>query len=335
MSRPVGYYVHHSGAGHGALGTAVSAVLGERLVGLGSGGRPPGWRGRWIDLPRDDTPPVGPDPTRGGAWHWVPAGHAGFGARMRTLARWVADDDPAALVSDVSCEVTALGALLGVPTVAVVLHGVRTDRPHRTAWDSATALVGPWPAAHTAPWLAPWADRLTAIGLTSRFDGRPVAPPAADREVLVLLPAGAHGVAPAAVAAAARATAPDGWRWTVTADPPPPPGEPGVRWAGRVEDPWPLLGAATVVVAAAGSGSVADVAAARRPAVLLPQDRPFDEQRAHAAHLAGTAPVVVADRWPAADAWPALLTRAAALDPTRWDPLHDGRGATRFAAVLG
>ncbi len=324
MTGPVGYYVHHAGSGHGALGSALSTVLGEGLVGLGSGGRPPGWRGGWIDLPPDDRPPVAADPTRGGAWHWVPPGHAGFTDRMRAIASWVADARPAALVTDVSCEVTVLGALLGVPTVAVLLAGRRDDRPHRLAWDSADALVGPWPAGHREPWTDPWADRLTPLGLVSRFDDRPVPPPpASDRHVVVLRPGGDHRFDDAAVAVAARVTAPAGWRWTVI-------GGPGAR----VEDPWPVLVEATVVVAAAGLASVAEIAAARRPAVLLPQPRPFAEQDALARHLDGVAPVVVADRWPAAADWPAVLARAAALDPARWDPLHDRGGAARFAAVV-
>lgn len=330
--RPVGYYVHHEGAGHGALGAALSTVLRDRLVGMGSGGRPAGWRGRWIDLPRDDTAPVAPDPTRGGAWHWAPRRHPGFAARMGTIARWVAAEHPVALVSDVSCEVTALGALLGVPTAAVVLHGRRDDRPHRLAWDSADALVAPWPAAHAEPWSEPWRAKVTTLGLVSRFDHRPPPGRPAGREVLVLLPSGAHGVALAAVEAAARATAPGGWRWTVAGGDAGPGGE--VRGVGRVEDPWPLLTRARVVVATCGAGSVADVACARRPAVLLPQDRPFDEQRAFAGHLDGVAPVVVADRWPDPERWPGLLDRAAGLDPSGWDALHDRGGARRLAALL-
>lgn len=334
--RPVGYYVHHEGAGHGALGAALSTVLGRRLVGFGSGGRPAGWRGRWIGLPPDADPPVAADPTRGGAWHWAPGRHPGFTARMRAIAWWIDGERPAALVSDVSCEVAVLGTLLGVPTATVVMHGPRADRPHRTAWDSVDALVGAWPTHHADPCLAPWAAKVTALGLTSRFDELPAPDPVDGHTVLVLLPSGGHGIDATAVEAAAGAT--PGWRWTVAGADAPPSAHPdaaaNLRWVGRVEDPWPLLQAARVVVAACGSGSVADIAAARRPAVLLPQDRPFDEQRAFAAHLAPDAPVVVADAWPAPWEWGALLERAAGMDVERWTPLHDGVGAHRYAQLL-
>ena len=82
--------------------------------------------------------------------------------------------------------------------------------------------------------------------------------------------------------AAAQAETP-GWTWTVL-------GPPGRRW---VADPWPLLCAADVVVTHAGQNAIADVAAARRPAVIVPQPRPFDEQAttARALDAAGLAVV--------------------------------------------
>jgi hypothetical protein len=43
--------------------------------------------------------------------------------------------------------------------------------------------------------------------------------------------------------------------------------------------------AADVVITHAGQSCVADVAAARRPAIVLPQPRPFDEQHATAETL--------------------------------------------------
>ena len=68
--------------------------------------------------------------------------------------------------------------------------------------------------------------------------------------------------------------------------------------------------------------------------MLLPQDRPYDEQEALADHLDGQAPVAIRRRWPAAAEWPELLAHVAALDPRRWSPLHDRAGAARLAAVI-
>ncbi|CAN5751539.1 hypothetical protein BH10ACT1_BH10ACT1_13290 [soil metagenome] len=328
--RPIGYYVHHHGAGHAVHAQALASVLDGPVVGLGSGPRPAGWSGGWIALPRDDDGPVDGDPTRGGAWHWLPTGHAGLSARMRSVAAWIADADPTALISDVSCEVTCLAALLGVPTAHVLLHGDRRDPPHRLAFDTADLLIAPWPEGQAEPGHERWAGKVRHLGLLSRFDGRPAPADAGDGSVLVLVPGGAHPFRPAAIEAAAAET---GRPWVVagTVDGTGS-GTGPVEWLGPVEDVWPLLVRSSVVVAAAGAGSLGDVAAARRPAILLPQPRPFDEQHVAARALARTAPVEVLERWPASG-WGGLVDQVAALDRSSWSGLHDRLGPLRFASA--
>ena len=102
-----------------------------------------------------------------------------------------------------------------------------------------------------------------------------------------------------------------------------------------VDDPWPLLSSASVVVSHAGQNLIAEIAAARRPALLLPQDRPFDEQlvMASAVGMSGL-PVLVRDAWPAPEEWPQLLTRLSGLDGSLWSSWNDGHGAARMAGLL-
>ncbi|QGA07533.1 hypothetical protein GFH29_09135 [Nocardioides sp. dk884] len=114
-----------------------------------------------------------------------------------------------------------------------------------------------------------------------------------------------------------------GWEWQVCGPPGP--------W---VADPHALVCDADVVITHAGQNAVAEVAAARRPAVLVPQDRPHEEQRVSAAAIgAGGWPVLVEETFPS-DGWAARLERAAALDGRRWASWCDGAAAQRFAAVL-
>jgi hypothetical protein len=122
---------------------------------------------------------------------------------------------------------------------------------------------------------------------------------------------------------AARAATP-GWEWTTL-------GPPEDRW---VDDPWPLLCAADVVVTHAGQNAIADVAAARRPAIVVPQPRPHGEQRALARALGHAGLATVEPGWPEPARWPALLEEAVARGGAGWDRWSDGGGAARAATVL-
>lgn len=313
----IGWYVHAHGRGHLQRLQCIAAHLQTPVTALSSLPRPDGWRGGWVDLPADTTDsPV--DPTAGGTLHWAPLHHDGLRSRAAEIARWVDRARPALVVVDVSVEVAVLVRAMGVPVVVAAMRGERDDRPHTTAYDLADALLAPWPADRPEPWPQQWLDKTWHVGALSRHDDRaPVAAPGG-RRVAVLWGHGGSDVRPAQVEAAVAAT--PGWTWdTSTMD-------------GSATDPWALLQAADVVVTHGGQNALAEVAAARRPAVVLPQERPHDEQRANARALAGLA--VVRDQWPAAHEWPALLEQAAQQDGSRWQQWSDGHGAQRAAALL-
>ncbi len=328
----IGYYVHHVGRGHLHRAIALSRVLGDELTGLSSLDRPAAWPGDWVVLPRDDDGPT-TDPlgrTARGRLHWAPRGHAGLRARAAAISSWVDRAAPRVLVVDVSVEVLLLARLHGVATVGVVLPGVRDDAAHALGLDVADALVGFWPAQAPAMLRGVTREthrRLSAVGALSRFppdlDPRGSATPGAPRRVLVMLGQGGHDVSAVDLARASEQT--PGWTWDVLD------GRPDT-W---VEDPRPLLAAADVVVTHAGQNALAETAAARRPAIVIPQQRPHDEQ-------VTTGAVLTADRWPAlvrkrwpTDGWPALLDGAAGLDASSWSQWCDGGAAVRFASVVG
>ena len=102
------------------------------------------------------------------------------------------------------------------------------------------------------------------------------------------------------------------------------------------DDPLPLPSTRpTVVVVQAGESAVADVAARRRPAVVVPASRPFDEQTATGRALAaGAWPCRVEERFPASG-WSARLAAVAALDGQAWRRWCDGDAADRLADLPG
>lgn len=332
----VGCYVHHHGSGHlhraGALAREL-AGRGVSVTGLSSLPRPDDWSGGWVDLPRDDhagpgcSDPAAADPLAGGRLHWAPRHHAGLLERHAAVAAWLARTRPAAVVVDVSVEVALLVRLHGVPVVSVVLPGVRDDAAHRLGHDVCDELVGLWPAGATATLLgvAPEvAGRVRALGGLSRFEVE--APPGRRRpgppRVLVLGGRGgdawAEGELEAATAAAGS------WDWQVL-------GGTGGSW---VADPRQAVRDADVVLTHAGQNALAEVAALRRPGVVVPAERPHDEQRC-------TGRVLAAGPWPAvvvpslaAARWPDVLDEARALGGSAWAGWVDGHAAARFADVV-
>jgi UDP-N-acetylglucosamine--N-acetylmuramyl-(pentapeptide) pyrophosphoryl-undecaprenol N-acetylglucosamine transferase len=318
----IGYYVHHVGRGHLRNATCIAAALDDEVTGLSSLPRPAGWQGPWIELERDDGGHPVRDPTADGRLHWAPRQDRGLAARMARIAEWIDTAHPAALVVDVSVEVAVFARLMGVPVVVRALPGDRSDPAHQLGYSLSDAILADWPdVGDLASDLHRWADRTRHVGGLSRFAGRStVARPNDRRRVLVLQGSGGTSVTPADVAAAEAAT-PD-WDWHRLG--------PGA-WS---EDPWPELCAADVVVAHAGLGSLADVAAAGRPAVVVPEDRPHDEQRATARALAEAGLAVTSERWPEDHQWPDLLARALALGGSGWRRWCTDGAAQRAARVV-
>jgi hypothetical protein len=324
----IGYYVHHHGRGHLEMARCVAARLTGNVTGLSSLARPAGWPGEWLRLPRDDAGEA-IEPTARGQLHWAPLGDQGLRDRMAGIAAWIQRTSPSVIVVDVSVEVTALARLMGVPVVSVVLPGQRGDPAHRLGHVLAEILIAPWPASLAGLLLEGAgleADKVRHVGAFSRFDGRAPAPGPGSRggalSVVVLHGSGGSEVTGHHLRRAAAAT--PGWAWTIL-------GGTAGQWA---EDPWPVLCRADVVITHGGLNAVAEVAAARKPAVVVPQDRPHGEQRATARALARAGLAVIADPWPQDAAWPSLLCAAYELGGARWAAWSTGTGAQDAAQII-
>ena len=132
--RPIGYYVHHQGAGHWQRACLIGRALRRPVTLIGSidgidtGGAP----GPILVLPDDRLPAAAFDgrdeeAARPSSLHYAPLGHPGIRARMAAIAAWAAEVDPVLVIVDVSVEVAMLARLLSVPTIVVRLAGQRSD----------------------------------------------------------------------------------------------------------------------------------------------------------------------------------------------------------------
>lgn len=322
----IGYYVHHHGRGHTSRALAVSRHLTEEVVFFSSAPRPCELDAavEWVRLPLD-VPEAGAeaaDPTANGRLHWAPLHVDGLADRAAVLIDAMSRLRPRRMVVDVSVEVALLCRLTGVPVTVMAMPGERDDPVHALGYDIADTIVAPWADEVYRPqWLARHAPRTHYVGVISRFAG--TAPAAAKETPTGLLLAGAGGSAiPNDALHQLRCAAPE-YRWIAAGGA-----------AGWVDELWPLLSGADVVVTHAGQNAIADVAAAGVAAVVIPQCRPFAEQHATATALAEAGVAVTAPRWPRPDEWPHLIAAARALDTAGWRQLRGQGAAARAAAVI-
>lgn len=328
----IGWYIHHHGHGHVSRFLAVQPHLRTPVIAFSSMPRPAGLAAEveWMTLPPDAESFAGPggtrtdprdaDPTARGRLHWAPLGHPGHRARFATIASTAAARALETFVVDVSAEVVAFARLLGMRTVAVTQPGRRTDPAHALAYSLADRIIAPWAeGAVASPGLEPHAERVSWTGGISRFDGRAIAGPTDERRVTFL-----GRVLPRAVRDESIARLTDRG-WDVTSI--------GHDDTSRVDDPWPLLTRSTVVVSAAGQNSVADLAASDARAVVIAQDRPFDEQRATAAALESWGLAWRADETVSAPDLVDLVEQAASDTPP-WARWRVAGAAERMAAAV-
>lgn len=336
MTRPViGWYVHHQGRGHLSRFLAIRPHLDADVVCFSTLERPDGLPDgtTWIRLDRDDRPevdsaglaqdPSAAEPTAAGLLHWAPLAHHGHRSRLGRIAVEALRQHIAAFVVDVSVEVTLFVRLLGIPVVLVAQPGRRDDDAHRLGYRAATRILAPWPEGLIDEPVFPDGANVVLTGGISRFDGRERPIGTARAGVVVLLGAGGGDVDDDQLEGLAAAVP----SRLVT-----------VLGAGRGwhDDVWDDLTGAGVVVAWAGQGSVADVAAAGAPAVFIPQARPFDEQRVTADALHRARLAAVEPDWPDAWDWPEVLDRAVAAsgDWSSWQTTGAaGRAADAIADV--
>lgn len=320
MSKLIGIYSHHHGSGHMQRCRMIQRELREL-----------GWDAVILSTaPGADTVIAddaghghsGRAMTAGGTLHYAPYGNRGLRERFAAVASWVADNDPAAFYVDVSAEMCMFLRLMGVPVITLAMPGLRDDAPHQLAYRQSDAIIAAWPTWVPLPeHMRMHSDRLHPVGGITRLE-RPDPADGVERDphhVVVMAGQGGSTWEPGDWEAV-EAACPDDHFTFLTGE-------------NRVDDPTELIASAGVVVAAGGQNSIADIAHLGAPAVILPQPRPFIEQKTSAQLLAREGLAVVPERFPAPEDWPDVLGAARELgaDWSRWET--DG-SARRAAEVI-
>jgi predicted glycosyltransferase len=334
----IAFYVHHQGSGHLHRSEAIAShmegpvtIFSSRVDDCCKNGV------NYRSLPLDFDEGVVAEAF--GHLHYAPLRCAGLRVRAAMLARWFETQWPCVLVVDVSVEVAAFARLCGVPVIYVRQRGERTDSAHEYAYATASRLLAPYPESWEAPEVATWWKQKTDYsGLISRYGNKPnlrkPLPDQVRKTVTVLVGFGGTHFSGSTLLSAAEAC-PD-WQWTVVGPIEPPStasGANNLAFIGCVEDASDLLSRSDVVVGSAGDGVVSELAHLRSRFVCIPEERPFDEQRATATLLASTGQAVVCDSIPMAGDWNSILHRALKLTPENWMDADHGGAALAAAQI--
>jgi predicted glycosyltransferase len=333
--RPViGLYVHHHGSGHATRAKQIIDSIDAEVHVLTSATKhfdATSTDYQLVTLPMDvperrtarmsfDTPDV---------FHYAPTNVKEVRNRMAKLTQWAVDTQPDLVVVDLSCEATQLFRLLSIPTVVVRLHGYREDVAHEQAFKSAEFIIAPFPKAvedgHTPNWIR---EKTVYTGFFSRYINRELSREEAqkvcsfdtDRLNIVLINGtGGHAFRGEQLYFLAETYPQHDWtvvgtyRSAVTTPP-----LPNLRTMGHVEDTFPYLRAADVVVGSAGTNTMMEIATADARYICLPEYRPFEEQVCKAQALEKLQAGIINYQFPQLQEWNDLLERALALPNDRW-----------------
>jgi hypothetical protein len=285
-------------------------------------------------------PRAAPGPSRAAAGPTAPRSLGPAGAAE--LLAWMEQETPDLLYVDGPADVAIFARLAGVRVVLLQRHGRRTQTQQQLLDRAALGMLAPYPEELSHPDV-PTTSRTVHTGLLSRFSGRAgdrdearrrLGLTPGDRLVTVLGSKGGSGVPAGQLAEAAAAT--PGWRWHVLggSEPSGSPAGGAVEHHGWVADPWPHLLAADVVISGASLSSVAEVADAGVPLVVVPRPSSDGDERRFADALGRLGAAVPLGSWPPASRWAATLDAAAATDPSPLASRCDGRAANRAAEWL-
>jgi hypothetical protein len=229
---------------------------------------------------------------------------------MAIIADWVARERPRAVVVDVSVEVAMFLRLMGVRVIVMAIPGNRADPVHAMAYRAATHILAPWSRSVYDPaWLHPYAAKTTYSGSISRFAGRArtEAPDTAATEGPVVVLGAAGGTSLTRELVDSWSAADDRFDFRTL----------GVAGGDWVDDVWPVLCSAALVVTNAGQNAVADVAASGT---------------AHA--LAAGSIAAVLDEWPSVDRWRRAADCALGIGGRTWSLLGTDGAPDRAARAI-
>lgn len=318
----ISYYAHHMGSGHlrHARRIVETRMFDVQVASTGPMNQallPEGTN--YVPLASDILENHAGEITAGGYFHYAPA-DIRITKRFSTLNQAWYQFAPDLVMVDVSVEVAIFARLSGYRVALRRMPGQRTDQAHELGYGIADALFAYYPESIEE------ASHLQRYGSKSYYlpspdpvgysdpGPRTSFPREASRKVAVQTSLGA-AISLDEIARAA-ASAPS-WSWDVLGSVQRATGAmpDNLRSHGTVSNPEQWMADADVIITSTGHNAVVAAASCRKPALLIPEERPFGEQMAYARMLHRATGYPMLDSWNTPVDWNALLPVAASKNP--------------------
>lgn len=313
----VSYYAHHVGTGHLRNAQRLTILPDVELQVASTGEQNKALlRGpiEYVPLAADDAPGQHPGKmSRDDILHYAPIGSK-IQQRFSSLNRAWTEFSPDLIMVDVSVEVAIFARLSGYPVALRRMPGNRQDQAHQLAYKVSDSLFAYYPAALEDR------EHSSQFGSKSHYLG---VPEPLRRTVHGSEHMGRRIVVQTSLASAIpliwlveAAKSSPLWSWEVVGSVSEDPGmllPANLSLHGIVGHPSNIMEGATLLITSTGHNAVATAAALRRPVLLIPEERPHEEQKSFARTLEA-AGVPMHPSWTEPTDWPRLLEWAAASD---------------------
>lgn len=319
----VSYYAHHFGTGHLRHAQKVAASELFDLQVTSTGPRKETLLNgtlEYVELSPDVGSAAPPAKASSDSYlHFAPTGDL-IKQRFAELNRAWKEFNPDVVMVDVSVEVALFARLSGYPVAFRRMPGNREDQAHQLAYSLAEALFAYFPSDLEDP------GHLEKFGHKSHYlsvaqlpqnalSADPIRFKPAQKPRVVVQTSLASTIRLDHVARAASKS--PGWDWEVVgaveAGGTPPPAN--LMLHGVLSDPLPIMRSADLIISSAGHNAVVAAASCHRPVLLVPEDRPFEEQHTFARSLNASADIKMLDTWESHVNWPEVLEQAALSVP--------------------
>ncbi len=265
--------------------------------------------------------------------HYAPLNVSGQLERVKIMTDFFFQSTSALLIVDVSVEVAMLARLCGVPAIIMRQHGRRDDLPHQIAYRNAIGLLAPYGRSmqgREEQWIT---EKTYYAGGLARFKQQQDTADVANRMVGIIVGSGGSSIDGKFLLHLSRSC--PKWQFQLL-------GEIDIEGSlpnnlichGRVKDPLALLQPCCLIIGNAGHNTVIEMASLNKRFIVIPEERPFDEQLEKAEILSGLqlAKTVLPERLMSTN-WNTLLEEQLEYVPN-WKHMVDTHAAENAANYI-